>query len=585
MLILTEKPSVAKDFAKALGCSYSSTDKNYKSADGKTVITNCVGHLFNLDEPAAYDPKFKSWKNLPIIPNEFSYSVNPTVKDVQKTVVSLLKKHKNDQILIATDADREGEIIARECLNFSGIQNSNNLKRFWVSQALIPSVIRDGISNATPLKNYDFLASQGFARQKADWLIGMNATRFVTNKSGTLYPIGRVQTAILSAINDRCNEVKNFKKEKFYNYQGTFAVKGVKSGITGIYSENGKTRFSDTSKLSYLRSLCGTAAKCIDVKRSQKSINPPLLYNLNDLQKDAFNFYGYSAERTLSIVQSLYEKHKCVSYPRTPSRVMGEDNVQLCHDLFYRFISECPEYFQLHTLGVVDGNNKRIFNDSKLEAHHAIIPLDKIPSGATSEEENVFYLILERFMLAFAPVCKLETIAATLDVQRCTFEIKGHHYLEKGWKAFRRVTDRADTGEGEDDQELIDLDWNNLVITEVEALEKFTKPPKHYNEASILSFMENPKNEEGKKLIGLGTPATRHTFIPKLMKSKFIKLEGKNILITETGEKLLSALAKTDFKGLADIGETTRWEERLAENPEAFLDEIKEFVRNGVGGN
>ena len=581
MLILTEKPSVAKDFAKALGCNYSSSEKVYKSSDGKTVITNCVGHLFNLAEPAAYDPKFKSWKYLPILPDEFLYAVNPTVKDVEKTVVSLLKKHKNDQILIATDADREGEIIARECLEKASISDFMKIKRFWVSQALIPSVILDGIKDAKTLNNYNNLASQGFARQKADWLIGMNATRFVTNKSGTLFPIGRVQTAVLAAINERCKEVKNFKKEKFYNYEGTFDVKGCTFDVKGTFSENGRTRFPDSSKLPELRMLCNYPANCTDVKKTQKQLNPPSLYNLNDLQKDAFNYYGYSAEKTLSIVQSLYEKHKCVSYPRTPSRVMGEDNVQLCHDLFFKFISLCPEYFQLHSLGTVDGNNKRIFNDSKLEAHHAIIPLDKIPAGATGEEENVFYLILERFMLAFAPVCHIETVAAEVNVKGCTFEIKGHRYIDKGWKAFRKVTNKPDET---DDQELSNIDWNGLTLKSVEALEKYTKPQKLYNEASILSFMENPKNEEGKKLVGLGTPATRHTFIPKLLKSKFIQFDGKSILITENGEKLLQVLSSTDFNGLADIGETTRWEEKLAENPEAFLDEIKNFVRTGVGG-
>ena len=184
-------------------------------------------------------------------------------------------------------------------------------------------------------------------------------------------------------------------------------------------------------------------------------------------------------------------------------------------------------------------------------------------------------------MLAFAPVCHIETVAAEVNVKGCTFEIKGHRYIDKGWKAFRKVTNKPDET---DDQELSNIDWNGLTLKSVEALEKYTKPQKLYNEASILSFMENPKNEEGKKLVGLGTPATRHTFIPKLLKSKFIQFDGKSILITENGERLLQVLGSTDFNGLADIGETTRWEEKLAENPEAFLDEIKAFVRTGVGG-
>ncbi|MCQ2584462.1 MAG: DNA topoisomerase [Treponema sp.] len=583
MLILTEKPSVAKDFAAALNCSYCPSEKIYKSQDGKTIITNCVGHLYNLAEPAFYDSRFKSWKNLPILPDKFSYVVNPAAKDVEKNVIALLKKHKNNTILIATDADREGEIIARECLLKAGITDYSKIFRFWVSQALIPSVIIDGIKNAKPLSNYDKLAEEGFARQKADWLVGINVTRFITNKSGTLFPVGRVQTAVLSAIKDRCQEVKNFKKEKYYNYEAIFEIPETDIKVRGVYNENENSRFSDTSKLPEFYSLHGHKTKVLDVKKEQKEINPPLLYNLNDLQKDAFKVYGYSAEMTLSIIQNLYEKYKCVSYPRTPSRVMGEENVQLCSDLFMKFISECPEYFCLHTFGIVDGTNKRIFNDSKLEAHHAIIPLKKIPANATVEEEQIFFLILERFMLAFAPACKVEKTEIKLEIQGNNFEVKGQKVLEKGWKKFRRIEKESEPEEKtETEQELLDFDINNLHLNKVEALEKYTKPKKLFNEASILSFMENPKNEDGKKIAGLGTPATRHIFIPKLIKNNFIQMEGKNLLITSNGERLLEMLNETNFKTLANSGETRKWEEKLFENPAAFLEEITTFIKNGI---
>ncbi|MBQ5471693.1 MAG: DNA topoisomerase, partial [Treponema sp.] len=210
MLILTEKPSVAKDFAKALGCNFSSADKCFKSADGSIFISNCVGHLFELNEPAVYNPEFKNWKKLPVIPDQFHYHVSPELKDAARIVVGLLKNHKNDEILIATDADREGEIIARECLKAAGISDISRIRRFWVSQALTPVVIKDGISKAKALGNYDLLSEQGFARQHSDWLVGINGTRFITNKSGTLFPVGRVQTAVLSAISERCLAIKNF---------------------------------------------------------------------------------------------------------------------------------------------------------------------------------------------------------------------------------------------------------------------------------------------------------------------------------------------------------------------------------------
>ena len=197
MLIITEKPSVAKDFARALGCSYSSADRAYKSRDGRILISNCVGHLFNLAEPAHYDARFKKWANLPVIPVQFEYEMNPATKATAVKLIKLIKSHKNDEILIATDADREGEIIARECLNAAGVSDYSKIKRFWVSQALTDDVILEGIKNARPDSEYEKLSQQGFSRQKSDWLVGINFTRFLTNKAGTLLTAGRVQTAVL----------------------------------------------------------------------------------------------------------------------------------------------------------------------------------------------------------------------------------------------------------------------------------------------------------------------------------------------------------------------------------------------------
>ena len=239
MLILTEKPSVAKDFAKALGCSFSSAEKCFKSADGSIIITNCVGHLFQLNEPAAYNSDFKSWKKLPVIPDQFHYHVTPELKDAAKIVVGLLKAHKNDEILIATDADREGEIIARECLKAAGISDFSRIKRFWVSQALTTPVIKDGITKAKALGNYDHLADQGFSRQHSDWLVGINGTRFITNKAGTLFTVGRVQTAVLSAIDERCRNIKNFVPEKYLRFTGSLIRRPAQKSKVSILIQTG----------------------------------------------------------------------------------------------------------------------------------------------------------------------------------------------------------------------------------------------------------------------------------------------------------------------------------------------------------
>lgn len=587
MLILTEKPSVAKDFAKALGCNFSSAEKCFKSADGSILITNCVGHLFQLNEPAAYNPEFKSWKKLPVIPEQFHYHVSPELKDAAKIVVGLLKNHKNDEILIATDADREGEIIARECLKAAGISDTSRIKRFWVSQALTPAVIKDGISEAKALGNYDLLSEQGFARQHSDWLVGINGTRFITNKSGTLFPVGRVQTAVLSAISSRCNKIKNFVPEQYYEIIGEFnPPAGAK--IRGVYIDSaGNSKLKDSEVVSELNRYINSPAKCLEVKAEKKEILPPQLYSLNDLQKDAFRYFDYSAEKTLKLVQKLYEEYKCVSYPRTPSKVMGSQNVQLCSDLYQKFLTQYLEYFVLHPFYKIDAGNKRIFNDAKLEAHHAIIPLEKLPVGASGDEENIYNLILERFMLAFAPVHVYEKQSVKLGVGNYQFKVEGRKLLDEGWHKFHRFTRLLkDKNEDKEEVQILDfIDWNNLTLGSVKPVQKTTKPPKHFNEASILAFMENPKGEsEDKKLVGIGTPATRHTFIPKLLRSKYIEIQNNNLVMTKTGEKLLNLVRETPLATLADVGETTRWEEKLAQNPATFESEIKDFIRSSVKG-
>ena len=587
MLILTEKPSVAKDFAKALGCNFSSADKCFKSADGSIFISNCVGHLFELNEPAVYNPEFKNWKKLPVIPDQFHYHVSHDLKDAAKIVVGLLKNHKNDEILIATDADREGEIIARECLKAAGISDISRIRRFWVSQALTPVVIKDGISKAKALGNYDLLSEQGFARQHSDWLVGINGTRFITNKSGTLFPVGRVQTAVLSAISERCLAIKNFVPEKYYEIFGEFnPPNGAK--IKGIYVDStGNAKLKDTFLANELKRYLNSPVKCLEVKSEKKESLPPQLYSLNDLQKDAFRYFNYSAEKTLKLVQKLYEDYKCVSYPRTPSKVMGSQNVQLCSDLYQKFLTQYLEYFVLHPFYKIDASNKRIFNDSKLEAHHAIIPLEKMPVGASGDEENIYNLILERFMLAFAPVHVYEKQTVMLCVGNYQFKVEGRKILDEGWQKFRRFTRLLkEKDEDKEEVQILDsIDWNNLTLGSVEPVQKTTKPPKHFNEASILAFMENPKGEsEDKKLAGIGTPATRHTFVPKLLRSKYIEIQNNNLVITRNGEKLLNLVRETPLASLADVGETTRWEEKLAQNPAVFESEIRDFIRSSIKG-
>ena len=597
MLILAEKPSVAKEFADALNINLSKGF--YSNSDSTIVICNCVGHLFSLEEPSFYS------NDLPIIPERFEYRINPETEIQTKLVMKLLNSHRNDEILIATDADREGEVIARECLQQARINNHSKIKRFWVSQALTKDVILDGIKKAKSLEEYDNLAYQGFSRQHADWLVGMNFSRYVSNLAKQKLPVGRVQTAILSAVDFRCSEIENFVSKKYYVYYGIFKPSRVGresvESCRGLYFE----LLNDSQNSSFskdftgmLTKSIGLAAKLVDTKNKKIIEKAPELYNLNALQKDAFRKFGYSAEMTLEIVQSLYEDLKCVSYPRTPSRVMGSGNVELCKNVYDVLSSEYEKFRILFSVADISLNNKRCFNDKKLEAHHALIPLNILPSSASLEQKNIYNMILEQFFLAFLPEYVYKKTDYFLQVDTLHFKVTGRNTIKGGWKDYlslcsyfsnRHVSvDENDNENDESEEQNLDnIDWNNLYLTNIETKEKWTKAPPYFNEASILAFMENPKkikvdDEDNRKLVGLGTPATRHTFIPKLLKFNYVEVKNKNIVVTDKGKCLLQAIRNSNISTLADIESTTMWEEQLEKNPLQFEFDIRKFVKSSI---
>ena len=570
MIIITEKKSVAKDFADALNCS---SDKNcFKNIKENIVIAFCRGHLFSLLEPKEYGLK----NELPIIPETFLYKKNADTKVLADNVIALLSKHKTDKILIATDADREGEIIARECLQEAHITDFKNVKRFWVSQALTKDVVLEGIKNAKPLAEYTTLAQQGFARQHSDWLCGLNFSRYISGTLADKFSVGRVQTAILSAIQDRCNAIKNFRSETYFEYEANF-FQNNEHACNGLYFESDNTKFKLQEKENELKTLIGKKAQLVNKKTTDGKTPPPQLYNLNALQKDAYRLFGYTANDTLNIVQSLYDNLKCVSYPRTPSRVMGESNVELCKTIYEKL---CTSISPTLTPDI-SLSNTRCFDDKKLEAHHALIPLKEIPTTADEKQNNIYLLILHRFLIAFLPPETYKKTECILKVDEYSFTVTGKEIVDAGWKKFQQTSHEKD--EDETEQSFKNIDWENLTVHDVQANEKHTKPPAFFNEASMLSFMENPKNtddENNIKLAGLGTSATRHTFIPKLLQANYIALNKKNFVMTERGEMLLSAIAKSPFAKIADIATTTDWEQKLQNAPRDFENDITNFVRS-----
>jgi DNA topoisomerase-3 len=327
---------VASSFAKALGCR---PGGGYYRSD-KYVITNCIGHLYRLWEPDRYRAEWKKWslEELPILVNEYNYEKNEATAKQAAIVENLVKAHAKDAILIATDAGREGEVIAREVLREAGLTDISRCKRFWVSEALTPEVIRQGIASAKPLSAYNAVASRGFARQRADWLVGMNLSRFITlsSRSGEKFSVGRVQSAVLSAVLSRNDKVTNFVPAPYNELEITVKDKNgvsIKALLAnpGSGNENASAFKVKSPYLEKAAAYAGAHTKGGDLsvtaetkKRSQK---PEKLLNLTALQKTAFRLYGYSPDETLGTAQALYEKHKCLSYPRTPSRVMGDNNV------------------------------------------------------------------------------------------------------------------------------------------------------------------------------------------------------------------------------------------------------------------
>jgi DNA topoisomerase III len=595
MLILTEKPSVAKAFADALGVS---RKENYYE-NNEYCIVNALGHLLEDYSPEDYDPALKKWdiETLPIIPEQVKFKAVEKTKSQLAIVKNCFAWHKNDPFLLATDAEREGEVIGAEILDYVGFTNYSGAKRFWVSEALTPDVIKKGIESAKPLADYKSYREQGFARQFADWLIGMNLTRLVTLKANKTLHFGRVQTAVLGAVYEREKSILNFTSEKYFELVITMN-KGFLTN-TPVFSvklfnpenKDYPTRFSDTSFFEKFKTARHTEYGIItSLKKDKKTVQPPQLFNITGLQKEAHKKYGYSPEQTLNIAQALYEKHKCLSYPRTPSRVMGDDNVELVQDCYKRLKEDYSEttldrYMAGSDPALINFNNKRLFNSAELQDHHALIPLKKLPSDAYDEEKNIYSLVFERFFVILKHPYVYNSISIDVDILEHRFIGSGIEVLDQGWRC---SIDINLTEEDEYDEDLYENfsgleQGKSYLIETVENIENKTKPKKHYTFSSLLQLMENPRGDDGKHLTGLGTPATRGAILQKLVDRKYVLLKGKNVLISDDGNFLVENIFKNDeLAAFISVPETTRWEEQLHDNTAAFIEGIKEFVRGAV---
>jgi DNA topoisomerase-3 len=375
MLILCEKPSVARDFAEALGCE---GRRGYYQNE-RVTVTYCVGHLFELAKPECYDPSCKTWDvtKLPIIPEKFRYTPIPDVASQTDVVLSLIRNHAHDDIVVATDAGREGELIARIVFKEAGITDISRVKRFWVSEALTKEVIRKGLEMAKPWHDYNRIALEGAVRQQADWLIGINLTRYMTCGNNTLFSVGRVQTALLNAIALRNSEVAGFTPVPFSELEAVIqSSNGTVIKAWLVHPQTGKTAFFDNVEYSHAaQAACrGKAIDRVQVTAAREVRKPEKLLNITGLQKKAFKLHGCTPEKTLEIAQALYEKHKCLSYPRTPSRVMGDQNVGLFREKFRLLSARYPGYAQYADESLITLKNRNTFNSAALNVFDIVPP-------------------------------------------------------------------------------------------------------------------------------------------------------------------------------------------------------------------
>ena len=588
-LILTEKPSVARDFALAL--SASGKQDGFIENDNY-VITWAIGHLLAPFDPEDYDPKFKKWSlsTLPILPEDFKFKAQPKTKKQLDVIKRLLKRSDIDKVIVATDAGREGELIARLILNEA--KSRHKAYRFWTSAALTKEVIHEELKKIKPLYDFDRLFIAGRARQKADWLVGMNLSRLATIKLNDLFSVGRVQTAVLSLLVERRKAIDSFVPQDYFELKAQFKFK---NGSFSAYWFDPKKKEDEKRKdkktdFDVILAKCEKKKAVITVlNQAEKTTYPQGLYSLTELQRQANMQFGFSASKTLELAQSLYERYKCLSYPRTDSKVMATSSFDMVKGLVYKFKDLYPEHFEKFAGFKVSVKNKMVFDDSRLTDHHGLIPLKDFSGDENSPEGKIFHLVLKRFISNFLENHRYLETDLQIECENENFKARGKKILEMGFKVL----------EGRENEELLPeltLGEEGLFHTgEVES--KKTKPPFEYTEASLLYDMTNParlvEESDLKKIfrteIGLGTQATRAQIIETLLKRSYIERSAKSLKATPKGILLVDKLADMpSTKELTSVSQTAKLELTLSSMAEGecddldFLDNVHDFIHSAT---
>ena len=598
-LVIAEKPSVARDIARVLGCS----KKNNSYIEGKDyVVTWALGHLVTLADPEEYGEQYKTWRldTLPMLPGRWKLVViKQTSRQYHAVKEQIFRKDISD-IIIATDAGREGELVARWILENAG--NRKPLKRLWIS-SVTDKAIREGFSHLRPGKDYENLYHAAVARAEADWEVGINATRALTCKYNAQLSCGRVQTPTLAMIAAREEEIKKFIPKPYYGLKAV--VKGIP--FTWADAKNNSGRTFDKSKIENIYKNAASKIRITEVKKKAKKTYSPALYDLTALQKEASQRYGYPAKETLNIMQRLYENHKVLTYPRTDSRYLTTDmtgtlkeRLKACAVGPYRKAASRLSMQEIKA-------DKSFVNNAKVSDHHAIIPTEQFVQleHMSNDERKIYDLVVRRFLAVLSPACEYEEISLTGMIGNETFRAKGSQILKAGW---REIYD-ADWEDFED-EEVPDnsgttgsasqaaATWpdiregSELPVTSLSITEGKTKPPAYFTEGTLIAAMENParymqhKDQTLARTLGetggLGTVATRADIIEKLFGSFLMEKKGAEIHITSKGKQLLS-LVPPDLKS-PEL--TAQWELRLKsisqgrESQDKFMAEIEDYTKS-----
>lgn len=591
-VVLAEKPSVARDIARVLNCHRKGN--GFLEGD-KYIVTWALGHLVTLADPEAYDDKYKTWKleDLPMVPKELKLIVIKQTSKQFNAVKSQLQRSDVGEIVIATDAGREGQLVAQWILDKAKVNKPT--KRLWIS-SVTDKAIKDGFQKLRNGKDFENLYHSAVARSEADWYVGLNATRALTCKFNAQLSCGRVQTPTLAIIAKREEEIKDFKSKPYYGIQAE-TDQNIILTWHDSQSNDIKTFVKENAEQILVKAK-NKQAKVTDVEKKSKKSFAPQLYDLTELQRDANKAFGYSAKETLQIMQKLYEQHKILTYPRTDSRYLSTDIV----DTLKERIKACgigPYKPFAHKLlqKPIKGNSSFV-NDSKVSDHHAIIPTEEtvLLNKLTDKERKIYDLVVKRFLAVLFPPFEFEQTTIKASIAEALFIAKGKTVASMGWKeVYENRFEDDDNHDDLKDQLLPTIaKGDSLTISSIRVTKGETKPPARFNEATLLSAMENPAKYmagESKELIktigetgGLGTVATRADIIEKLFNTFLIEKKGKEIFITSKGKQLLE-LVPEELKSPAL---TAEWEQKLeliakGKLPKnVFINDMKNYAKTVV---